>query len=119
MEVAMHEFEHLLLVATNVGTQGSVAIGAEAFDDAIDHGGAEDVVLLKHGALALEAVGRGLTTVGEASERVELRDILLLVDVDIHVGLLGYLEGIIEFEAIAASHGKTRDELVDVGRAIG
>ena len=119
MEVAMHELEHLFLVATNVGTQGAVAIGAEALDDAVDHGGAEDVVLLKHGALALEAVGRGLTTVGEASERVEFIGILLLVDVDIHIGLLGYLEGIIELEAIAASHGKTGDELVDVGRAVG
>ena len=119
MEVAMYEFEHLLLIATNVGTQGAVAIGAEALDDAVNHSRAEDIVLFKCRALLLKAVGRSLTTVGEASERVELVGILLLVDVDIHVGLLGNLEGIIEFEAIAASHGKTSDELVDVGRAIG
>ena len=53
MEVAMHELEHLLLVATNVGTQGAVAIGAETLDDAVDHGRAEYIVLLEHLALLL------------------------------------------------------------------
>ena len=119
MEVSMHELEHLLLVATNIGTQSTVTIGAQAFDDAVDHSGAEYVVLLEHGTLLLEAVGRGLTAVGEASEGVELLGILLLMDVDVHVGLLCYLEGIIELEAIAAGHGKASNELVDVGRAIG
>ena len=68
MEVAVHELEHLFLIATYIGTQGAVAIGAQALDDAVDHGGAEDVVLLEHFALLLEAVGRGLTAVGEASQ---------------------------------------------------
>ena len=68
MEVAVHELEHLFLVAIDVGTQGAVAIGAQALDDAVNHRGAEHVVLLEHCTLALEAVGRGLTAVGEASE---------------------------------------------------
>lgn len=119
MEVAVHELEHLFLVAVDIGTQGAVAIGAETLDDAVDHGGTEDVVLLEHSTLLLEAVGRGLTAVGEASEGVELLGILLLVDVDVHIGLLGNLEGVVELEAIAAGYSETRDELVDVGRAIG
>ena len=68
MEVAVYELEHLLLVATYVGTQGAVAISAQALDDAIDHGRAEHVVLLEHFALALQAVGRGLTAIGKASQ---------------------------------------------------
>ena len=119
MEVTVDELQHLFLVGTDVGTESAVAIRTKFLDDTVNHGRAEDVVLLERFTLALEAVGRGLTAVGEASEGVEFIGILLLVDVDIHVGLLGYLEGIIEFEAIAASHSKTRDELVDVGRAIG
>ena len=115
----MYELEHLLLVAIDVGTQCAVTIGAQALDDAIDHGRAEDVMLLEHGTLLLEAVGRSLTAIGKASQRVELLGILLLVDVDIHVGLLGNLQGIIEFKAIAASYSKACDELVDIGRAIG
>ena len=64
----MHEFEHLFLVATYIGTQGTVAIGAEALDDAVNHGGAEDIVLLEHGALLLQAVGRSLTAIGQAGQ---------------------------------------------------
>ena len=61
----MDELEHLLLIAVDVGTQGAVTIGAQALDDAVDHGGAEDVVLLEDGTLALEAVGRCFTAIGQ------------------------------------------------------
>ena len=56
MEVAVHELEHLFLVAVDVGAQGAVAIRAEALDDAVDHSGAKYIVLLEHLALALQAI---------------------------------------------------------------
>ena len=65
MEEFVHQFEHLFLVAVDVSTQGLVAISAQFLYDAVNHGGAEDVVLFKHGTLFLQAVGTGLATVGQ------------------------------------------------------
>ena len=68
MEVAVHEFQHLLLIRTDVGTEGTVAIGTEFLDDAINHSRTEHVVLLECGTLTLDAIGRSLATVGQASQ---------------------------------------------------
>ena len=53
MKIAVDEFQHLLLVSIDVGTQCLVAIGTQLLDDTINHGRAEDVVLLECGTLAL------------------------------------------------------------------
>ena len=68
MEVAVDELEHLLLVAIDVGTQGAVAIGAEALDDTVNHSGAKHIVLLEHCTLTFQAIGRSLATIGKASQ---------------------------------------------------
>ena len=68
MEIAVHEFQHLLLIRTDVGTEGTVAIRTEFLDDAINHSRTENIVLLKGGTLALDAIGRSLATVWQASQ---------------------------------------------------
>lgn len=57
VEVLVDEFEHLFLVAVDVGTESAVAVRTELLDDAVDHGRAEHVVLFEDSALLLEAVG--------------------------------------------------------------
>lgn len=57
VEVLLHELQHLLGVALDVAAQCAVVVCAEAADDAVDHCGAEHVVLLEDGALTLKAVG--------------------------------------------------------------
>ena len=119
MEVLVDEFEHFFLVVANVNTEGAVGIAAEASDDAVNHGGAEDVVLFEYGTRCFEAVSRCFATVGELGEVLELVFVFLAVDIDIHIGALCQVKRIVEFETVATRYGKTRDELVDVGRAIG
>ena len=118
MEVTLHKREHSLLVATDVGTQGLVAIRAQTLDDAVDHCGAEYIVLLEDSTLTLQTVGRSLTTVGQLSEVLELILILLLVDVHVNIGALGNLQRILHLEAVAARNGQACYQLIDVGRAI-
>lgn len=114
VEILVHELEHFFLVAVDVGTEGLVVVGTQTFDDAVDHGWAEYVVLLEDGTLALKAVGRGLAAVGQLGQILEFVFVLLLVDVYVHVGLLCNLQCVAEFESVAARNCKTCNELVDV-----
>ena len=57
VEVLVDEFEHLFLVAVDVGTESAVAVRAEFLDYSVYHCRTEHVVLFKHCALAFEAVG--------------------------------------------------------------
>ena len=68
MKVTIYQFKHLIAVVGNFAAQRSVAIRAQFLNYAIDHRRAEHVIFLERNTLALEAVGRGLTAVGEASE---------------------------------------------------
>ena len=56
VEVLVDEFEHLFLVAVDVGTEGAVAVRAEFLDYSVYHCRTEYVVLFEHCALAFEAV---------------------------------------------------------------
>ena len=52
-------------------------------------------------------------------ERLEAGGIFGTVDVDVDIGVAGYFEGVIKFEAYAAGHGKSGHEQIDVGRSVG
>ena len=118
MEVPSHQRQHFFLIAVDVGTECLVAIRAELLDDAVYHGRAEHVMLFEDVTLLFQASSRSIAAVRKLGQILQLVGIFLLMDVDIHVGAFGNVERIVQLEAIAASHGKTGDELVQVGRAV-
>ena len=106
-------------VTSDVVAQRGVVHLAQCAHDAVDHSGREHAVLLEDAARLVQTVGAGYATVGQLSEALEAVGILLVVDIDVNVGALGNIEGILHLEAMAASHAQSRDELVNVGRAVG
>ena len=119
MEVAVYKLLDFLWISFYVFAQRGVVEGAELGDDAVDHGGREDVVLLEDGTLTVETVGRGYARVGKLCEGGQTVGILGSVDVDIDVGVFGYLKGVLHLEAVAAGDAESCEQLVEVGAAVG
>ena len=109
MEVGVNEFLDGLVAAADVGTQGGVVVRAQLSDDTVDHSWAEHVVLLIDCTLLLEAVGACNAAVGELSEAVEAVLILLVVDVNVNIGLLGNLKSILHLKAVAACYAQASE----------
>ena len=119
VEVAVNKRKHLLAVVANILAQSAVVKCAQRLQDAVNHSGTKDTARLEDMALTLKAVCRCCAAIGKLCEVVELRCVLLLVDIYVDVCLLGNLEGILQLEAVAARHNEARDKLVYICRAIG
>ena len=115
----LDHLELCVAVALDLGIEVSVVVGAEFSDDAVDHRGAEHAVLLVDGALTLQAVGRLGAALGQGVEAGELGGVLGLVDVNVHVFVIGNLERILDLEAVTAGDAQAGHQLVDVGRPVG
>lgn len=88
MEVSVDKFFDGLVIATDIGTQGSVVESTQLSDDAVDHCWTEHIVLLIDGTLLLKAIGAGNTAVGELSKSLEACFVFLVMDIDINIGAL-------------------------------
>ena len=108
----MYKLQHLLVIRADVGTQATVVERAQRLNNAVDHGRTEDATALKYCTLLLEAVSRGSTAIGKLSEALKLILVLLEVDIYINIGAIGNLQGILHFEAVAASHCQACDKLI-------
>ena len=109
MEVGVNEFLDGLVAAADVGTQGGVVVRAQLSNDTVDHSWAEHVVLLIHCTLLLEAVGTCYAAVGELSEAIEAVLVLLVVDVNVNISLLGNLKSILHLKAVAACYAQASE----------
>ena len=119
MEIRFDKLGHGFEIAVDVGAECGVVEGFELCDDAVDHGGAEDAGLFVDGALSLQAIGGGGTAVGQRVKAVEQGFILLVVDVDVDVCLVGDFDSIGEAEAVTSCYGETCHEEIDVGGGVG
>ena len=119
MEVAGDELQDLLGRVLDVATQGGVVESSQLGDDAIDHGGGEDTMLLEDCTLAVEAGSGGDTRVGKLGQGGQAVGILGGMDVDIDVGVAGYVKGVGHLETVTAGDTQAGKELVEVGGAVG
>ena len=119
MEIFVHQFEHLLLIAFNLAAQSPVAIRTQTLDNTVDHRRTEDIILLKDSTLTLNAIGRSLAAVGKLGKCLQFVFILFLVDIHIYISLFGKFQCILNLKAVTASNRKTGYQLINIGRTIG
>ena len=118
MEISLDEFRHGFEIVAHVGAERGVVEGFQLCDDAVDHGGAEDAILFIDGALGLQAVGGGGAAVGQCRQAVEQGFVLLAVDVDVDIRLVGDFQPIGQAEAVASGDGEAGQEEIDVGGGV-
>ena len=106
-------------VLGEAGAQRVVAEGTQPGLDAVYHGRTEHAVTLEDVALALQAVGRGRTTVGQLAKGSCTAGESFVVYVVVHIGALSQLLRPLHLEAVTAGHAESCDELVDIGRSVG
>ncbi len=93
--------------------------GAQAGDDAVDHGGGEYAVFFEYGAHFFETAGGVGAVDGQFGELGHFVGGFGAVDVDVDIGLGCHVERVFHLEAVAQRYGESGQELIYVGRAVG
>ena len=115
LEVLVDELGGALGIVLDVVAQGAVVERAQLLDDAVDHVGTEDTLLLEGATQLLQAVGAGDTAVRQAVELVEAVGVGGIVDIDVNIGLGSEFQSVLHLEAVAASYAQAGKQLIDVG----
>ena len=108
MKIPFHQFKHSFGIIFQVFAQCRVVIAFQFFQDTVDHARTKDIMLFEYGPLLLQAFGRSGTAIRQLVQCFQASLVFFLMNIHVHIRLLGHIQRIGDFKPVAASDCQSR-----------